>query len=104
MTLGGTTTPPRVVHCSRNTKKYIDIHSKGYIMGCIKYRKGIENKMTIAPKKKGRPSNRPSDEELAMLYSGMTAKELAEHYGVAVSTVKSWIASIRKKGESNEGK
>lgn len=57
--------------------------------------------MTIAPKKKGRPSKRPSDAELAMLYSGMTAKEVAKHYGVSVSTVKAWIASTRKE-QKNE--
>lgn len=57
--------------------------------------------MLIIPKKKGRPSKRPSDEELAMLYSVMTAKEVAAHYGVSVSTVKAWIASTRKE-QSNE--
>lgn len=52
--------------------------------------------MKIISKKKGRPSKRPSDEELAMLYSAMTAREVAEHYGVSVSTVKAWIASTRR--------
>lgn len=50
----------------------------------------------IASKKRGRPSKRPSNEELSMLYSGMTAKEIAAHYGVALSTVKTWIRLARK--------
>lgn len=50
----------------------------------------------ITSKKKGRPSKRPSNEELSMLYSSMTAKEIATHYGVALSTVKTWIRLARK--------
>ena len=53
--------------------------------------------MTIPYKpKKGKPSKRPPAEELSELYSKMTAKELAAHYGVAESTVKTWIAYYRK--------
>lgn len=56
----------------------------------------------IASKKKGRPSKRPSNAELSMLYSGMTAKEIAIHYGVALSTVKTWIRLARKEDATND--
>lgn len=48
-------------------------------------------------KKSGRPSNKPDDEKLLTLYQTMTAAQIAESYGVAVSTVKGWIRSARKK-------
>jgi len=47
-------------------------------------------------KKRGKPSKRPTEAELAELYARMTAKQVAEHYGVATSTVKTWIAYYRK--------
>lgn len=56
----------------------------------------------ISSKPKGRPSKRPSNEELSSLYSKMTAKELAAHYGVALSTVKTWIRLARKEDSENE--
>lgn len=55
--------------------------------------------MTIKPKKGGRPSKRPNLQMLTMLYEQMTAKEIAEKYGVKESTVRSWIARARKAGE-----
>lgn len=55
--------------------------------------------MTIPTKKGGRPSKRPDLQMLAMLYEQMTAKEIAEKYGVKESTVRSWIARARKAGE-----
>ena len=48
-------------------------------------------------KKSGRPSNKPDDEMLLTLYQTMTAAQIAKTYGVAVSTVKGWIRSARKK-------
>ncbi len=56
--------------------------------------------MTIAKKQGGRPSRRPTNEELAMLYSRMTAKEVAEHYGVSEYTVRTWINRARKEEDS----
>ena len=47
-------------------------------------------------KTRGKKSKRPSEQELSELYARMTAKEVAEHYGVSVSTVKTWIAYYRK--------
>lgn len=47
-------------------------------------------------KTRGRVSKRPSESELSTLYQKMTAKEIAEHYGVAHSTVRAWIAYYRK--------
>ena len=47
-------------------------------------------------KTRGKQSKRPTEQELAEIYSRMTAREVAEHYGVSVSTVKTWIAYYRK--------
>ena len=47
-------------------------------------------------KRAGRPSNKPTMAELDMMYQHMTAKELANHYGVAEVTVKKWIYRYRK--------
>lgn len=47
-------------------------------------------------KAKGRPSKRPTETELSFLYSQMTAKEVAAHYGVSLHTVKTWIAYYRR--------
>ena len=44
--------------------------------------------MTIAKKTGGRPSKRPTNAELAMLYSVMTAKEIEERFDVSVYTVR----------------
>ncbi len=52
--------------------------------------------MTIAKKKGGRPSKKPPIEVLGLLYQNMTAKEIANEYGVTESTVRSWIARARK--------
>ena len=53
-------------------------------------------KLKDLQKKKGYPSKRPCEAELAELYSKMTAKEVAAHYGVSASTVRGWIAYYRK--------
>ena len=50
-------------------------------------------------KKNGRPTKRPSEAELSMLYSQMTAKELAERYSVTEQTVRRWISFYRKEGD-----
>lgn len=47
------------------------------------------------PSKGGRPSRKPNDEDLALLYSQYTASEIAEMMGVKVATVRSWIARQR---------
>ena len=47
-------------------------------------------------KTRGKPSKRPPEQELSAMYAKLTAKEVAEHYGVATSTVKAWIAYYRK--------
>lgn len=58
--------------------------------------------MTIPAKKGGRPSKRPSNEKLALLYQEMTAKEIAKKYKVSEYTVRNWINKARKEGESND--
>lgn len=58
--------------------------------------------MTIARKIGGRPSKRPTNAELAMLYQNMTAKEVAEHYGVSEYTVRNWINKARKEEPAND--
>lgn len=50
-------------------------------------------------KKRGRPSKKPSEAQLDMLYSMMTAKEIAEQLGVSVKTVERWIYEYRKESE-----
>ncbi len=52
-------------------------------------------------KTRGKPTKRPSEKELSELYAKMTAKEVAEHYGVAASTVRAWIAYYRKQEVSH---
>jgi transposase len=53
--------------------------------------------MTIENKKRGRkPSVKPSAAEINRLYKKMTAKEMAEHYGVSIHTVKNWIHFYRR--------
>lgn len=52
----------------------------------------------VFPKRKqGRPSNKPSAEELAELYVSHTAEEIAEMYGVKAGTVYRWAYLYRKK-------
>jgi uncharacterized protein YjcR len=52
--------------------------------------------MLIETKKRGRkPTPKPNASEINELYKNMTAKELAEHYGVSIYTVKNWIHFYR---------
>lgn len=54
------------------------------------------------PSKGGRPSRKPNDEDLALLYSQYTASEIAEMMGVKVATVRSWIARQRAAARQQE--
>lgn len=56
----------------------------------------------IEKKRKGKRSKKPTEAELKMLYSQMTAKEVGEHYGVAESTVRKWILDYRKESNNAE--
>lgn len=56
----------------------------------------------IAKKRGGRPSKRPSNEELAMLYQNMTAKQIGEYFGVSEYTVRNWIFKARKEEITND--
>lgn len=47
-------------------------------------------------KRGGRPSKRPTNEELANLYANFTAKEIGCMYEVPVATVRNWISKARK--------
>lgn len=58
--------------------------------------------MTIAKKEGGRPSKRPTNTELALLYQNMTAKQIGEHYGVSEYTVRNWINKARKEESAND--
>ena len=52
----------------------------------------------IYPKKKlGRPSAKPPKAELYMMYENQTRKQVAEHYGVSVSTVARWLHDYKEK-------
>lgn len=57
--------------------------------------------MVIERKKGGRPSKRPANAELAKMYARMTAKQVAEHYGVSEYTVRNWIFKARKEEPAN---
>lgn len=50
-------------------------------------------------KKRGRPSKRPPEAQLDMMYSMMTAREIAEQLKVSVKTVERWIYEYRKESE-----
>lgn len=52
--------------------------------------------MEIERKKGGRPSKKPPKEVLAMLYQRMTAPEIAKHYGVSESAVRTWLHDYRQ--------
>lgn len=52
-------------------------------------------------KKHGRISKRPDDKKLLDMYEIMTAREIGEKLGVAESTVRSWIANLRKEYKQN---
>ena len=47
-------------------------------------------------KKGGRPTKKPSIEELDKMYANMTAKEIAIKFGVTEQTVRRWICNYRK--------
>ena len=52
--------------------------------------------MTIPSKKGGRPTRKPSEDVLAVLYKEMTATEIGKLYGVAPRTVRGWLTQYRK--------
>lgn len=53
---------------------------------------------SIIPRKagSGRPSNRPSIEELAKDYASMSVKEVAKKYKVSESTIRNWVFKVRR--------
>jgi transposase len=55
-------------------------------------------------KRGGRPSKRPSEYELDMMYQTMTAKEIGEKIGVSETTVRKWITAYRKEARNNASK
>jgi transposase len=55
-------------------------------------------------KKSGRVSKKSDESELAAKYAVMTAKELAEEYGVAEITVRRWIAHYRNLEKNQQPK
>lgn len=50
----------------------------------------------LEPKRGGRPSKKPTIEELDYLYQKKTAREIAAFYGVTENTVRRWIHEYRK--------
>ena len=59
-------------------------------------------KREIPKKKNGRPTKRPDTDYLINLYEHYTATEIASMYGVAESTVRSWISRLRKEYAQDE--
>lgn len=53
---------------------------------------------TVIPRKKGsgRPTNKPSLKQLAKDYEKLSVKEVAEKYGVAEATVRTWVFRARR--------
>lgn len=50
----------------------------------------------LEAKKGGRPTNKPSIEELDRMYANMAAGEIAKKFGVTEQTVRRWICNYRK--------
>ena len=59
-------------------------------------------KKYFEPKKMGRPTNRPSIEELSDLYAKHTSKEIAAMYNVKPETVSRWVWMYRKQLAAEE--
>lgn len=63
-----------------------------------------KKKVVVIPYKQiGRPTNRPTVEELAEVYAKCSLEETAELYGVAKSTVRNWITAYRKEAKAQTG-
>ena len=57
----------------------------------------------LEKRKGGRPSKKPTANELILLRSGgLTNKQIGEHFGVAESTVLAWLHQYRKELEKEE--
>nr|CDL66178.1 unnamed protein product [uncultured bacterium] len=50
----------------------------------------------ITTKQGGRPTKRPTVDEMCRLYSKHTASEIARMYSVTTATVRGWIAYYRR--------
>lgn len=62
-------------------------------------------KMALTEKPHGRPSRKyPGAEKLLKEYATATGKELADRYGIALSTVEVWIRKARKEIADDEKK
>lgn len=61
----------------------------------------MENVLDKVEKKRGRRPvvKRPTEADLAKLYSVHTSREIAEIYGVSDSTVKGWIYYYRHRAQ-----
>ena len=59
--------------------------------------------MASVPRKQaGKPTNRPNDDRLIQLYiyERKTSPELAAMFDVSPSTIRNWIARLRRKAEA----
>lgn len=56
----------------------------------------VNEYVDIPYNRRGRPSKRPSNRELAELYSKYSVQEIAKKLGVAVPTVYGWAVEARK--------
>lgn len=57
----------------------------------------------IFPKKKGgRPTKKPSDAQLAIMYQTMTATEIGKEFDVSPNTVRNWIRKVRNEQKKLE--
>ena len=53
--------------------------------------------MSDEKKPVGRPRVRPSESELAVMYSEHSASYVAEHYGVSLWTARNWVEYYKRK-------
>lgn len=58
--------------------------------------------MSDEKKPVGRPRVRPSESELAAMYSEHSAAYVAEHYGVSLWTARNWVEYYKRNPETGE--
>lgn len=58
--------------------------------------------MTKYPKRAGRPTRRPCEEDFYILYDRFSIKQIARLYDVNESTVRRWLGVFRKEEKAKQ--